>query len=112
MLGWFRPTCPVDPGAKWWVEARLCWLVDKFGLDVLTRRPPILPTAEFFPDQYDGSDGSIRALLDRVCGYMDADPLEQHNLVDNPEYAKQLESLRTRLNRWRREQGHPVAIDE
>ena len=29
---------------------------------------------EFFPDKYDASDGSVRAMLDRVCSYMDADP--------------------------------------
>ena len=74
MFGWFRPTCPVDPQAKDWIENRLQWLADEFGLDVFTRRAPILPLEEFFPDEYDASDESVRVLLDRVCRYMDADP--------------------------------------
>ncbi len=74
MLRWFRPSCPVDPVAKGWIEERLGWLADQFGLDVFTRRALVLPTPEFFPDEYNGTDDSVRALLDRVCAYMDADP--------------------------------------
>ena len=85
MFGWFRPTCPVEPHAKRWIEERLRWLSDQFGFDVFTQRTVILPLAEFFPDPYDGSDGSVRALLDRVCGYMDADPgLVEMELYTNP----------------------------
>lgn len=74
MFGWFRPTCPVDSYAKDWIEGRLQWLAAEFGLNVFTRRAVVLPHYEFFPDKYDGSDESVRVLLDRVCGYMDADP--------------------------------------
>lgn len=74
MFGWFKPTCPVDPRAKRWIEERLDWLTDQFGLDVFTRRAVILPLEEFFPDPYNGGYDSVRTLLDRVCGYMDADP--------------------------------------
>lgn len=75
MFGWFRPTCPVDAAAKAWIEQRLAWLGEEFGLRIFVERPVILPTHEFFPDPYDGSEASIRALLDRVCGYMHVDPL-------------------------------------
>ncbi|MBM4094920.1 MAG: hypothetical protein FJ276_36745 [Planctomycetes bacterium] len=74
MFGWFRPTCPLEPHAKAWTEERLGWLADQFGLDVLNRRAVILPTADFFPDEYDGTEESVRVLLDRLCAYMDADP--------------------------------------
>lgn len=74
MFGWFRPSCPVDPAAKVWVEERLRWLSDQFGLDVFTRRAVILPTEDYFPDPYDQSGESVQALLERVCGYMDVDP--------------------------------------
>lgn len=74
MLGWFRPTCPVDPHAKRWIEQRLSWLSQQFGRDVFTRRALILPLEEFFPDRYDRSTASVRTLADRVCAYMDADP--------------------------------------
>jgi hypothetical protein len=74
VFGWFKPTCPVDSRAKRWVEERLEWLADEFGLDVFTRRAIILPLEEYFPDPYTGSKESVRLLLNRVCGYMDADP--------------------------------------
>jgi hypothetical protein len=71
--------------AKEWIEERLQWLSDEFGHDVFTRRALILPLAEFFPDPYDASDESVRVLMDRVCGYMDADPERvQLRLFDNP----------------------------
>jgi hypothetical protein len=85
MFGWFRPTCPVEPCAKRWIEERLQWLSGQFGLEVFTRRAIVLPLAEFFPDRYDGSDESVRTLLNRVCRYMDADPgLVEMELYTNP----------------------------
>jgi hypothetical protein len=36
--------------------------------------PTVLPTEEFFPDPYDGSETAARVMLDRVCGWMGADP--------------------------------------
>jgi hypothetical protein len=84
MFGFFRPTCPVDPCAKAWIEDRLEWLAGEFDRDVFTRRAVVLPLQEFFPDNYDASDESVRALLNRVCRYMDADPARvELNLFDN-----------------------------
>lgn len=74
MFSWFRPACPVEPYAKRWIEHRLAWLAKQFGLDVFVRRSMILPLQEFFPEKYDGSEESVRVLVDQVCGYMDADP--------------------------------------
>jgi hypothetical protein len=74
MFGWFKPECPVDVAAKRWIEERLHWLSDQFGADTFLRRAMILPTREFFPDPVDGSEASLRNLLDQVCGYMDVDP--------------------------------------
>ncbi|MCA9027154.1 MAG: hypothetical protein KDA86_18235 [Planctomycetaceae bacterium] len=74
MFGWFSPQCPVDIAAKRWIEERLGWLSSQFGRDVFTRRAVILPTEEFFPDHMDGTEASVRTLLNRVCRYMDADP--------------------------------------
>jgi hypothetical protein len=73
MFGWFRPTCPCDPEAKRWVEQRLQWLTGQFGLHILLERPIILPTEEFFPDKWDGSDKSVRMMFRRVCRYMEVD---------------------------------------
>lgn len=74
MFPWSRPACPVDAAAKRWIEDRLTWLVGQFGFEVLRDRPVVLPTAEFFPDPYDGSRRSVRALLDRVCARYDVAP--------------------------------------
>ncbi|HBE71031.1 MAG TPA: hypothetical protein DDW52_23030 [Planctomycetaceae bacterium] len=74
MFGWFKPQCPVDAAAKRWIENRLQWLSEQFGLDTFTRRAVILPTNDFFPDPMDGSKASVRNLLDQVCRYMDVPP--------------------------------------
>jgi hypothetical protein len=74
MFGWSRTTCPLDPEAKAWVEHRLQWLTGQFESSAFTDKPVILPTAEFFPAPYDGSDRSIQTLLDQVCEYMEVDP--------------------------------------
>jgi hypothetical protein len=74
MFGWFRPVCPCDPEAKLWVEQRLRWLTRQFGLHILLERQVILPTAEFFPDAWDGSPKAVRRMFRRVCGYMGVDP--------------------------------------
>lgn len=74
MFGWFKPRCPVDVAAKRWVENRLQWLSKQFGRDTFTRRAVILPTNDFFPDPMDGTEASVRNLLDQVCGFMDVNP--------------------------------------
>ncbi len=79
MFGWlFRPSCPCDPAAKAWVEQRLQWLSEEFDDSAFSGRRVVLPTPRFFPDRYDGSEDTVRALLDRVCDYMDVVP----DLVD------------------------------
>ncbi len=74
MFGWFKPQCPVDGSAKQWIENRLQWLSEQFGRDTFTRRAVILPTTDFFPDPVDGTELSVRNLLDQVCKYMDVKP--------------------------------------
>jgi hypothetical protein len=75
VLHWlFSPSCPCDPAAKAWVEERLQWLTEEFDDHAFNGRPIVMPTPDFFPDPYDGSKTAVRALLDRVCGYMDVAP--------------------------------------
>ena len=73
MFGWFRPSCPLPPPAKQWVEERLEWLADQFGRDVFVRRSVIQPTDDYFPDRYDRSFDAVQNLFEQVCGYMDVD---------------------------------------
>jgi hypothetical protein len=70
MFGWFSPSCPVDNAAKNWIENRVEWLVEQFGIDQFARNVMILPIPEFFPDPFDESRESTRVLLDRVCQYL------------------------------------------
>src|SRR5262245_2880421 len=85
MLEWlFAPSCPCDPAAKEWVEDRLQWLSEEFDDHAFNGREIVLPTPEFFPDDYDASPGSVQVLLERVCGYMDVVPdLVELELVSN-----------------------------
>lgn len=75
MLGWlFPPSCPCDPAAKVWVEERLEWLAEEFDDHAFNGRRIVLPTREFFPDPYDGSQKAARRLFNRVCEFMDVIP--------------------------------------
>lgn len=74
MFGLFKPSCPCDPPAKAWVETRLQWLAQQFPHSAFCGRPVVLPIPEFFSDPYDFSEEAARKLLDRVCGFMGADP--------------------------------------
>jgi hypothetical protein len=74
MLNWFRPVCPCDEAAKAWVERRLAWLCDEFTNHAFSGRDIVLPTPEFFPKGYDGSERSVRRLVKQVCEYMDVVP--------------------------------------
>ena len=52
----------------------MLWLVEEFGRDALRGAVVVLPTDEFFPDQFSGDEGAARALVDRVCAYMGVAP--------------------------------------
>jgi hypothetical protein len=73
-MNWFTPKCPVDADEKAWIEESILWLVDEFGVNTLRSANVILPTEEFFPDAFSEDEDDVRALLDRVCGYMSVDP--------------------------------------
>jgi hypothetical protein len=76
LVGWFRskPECPIDAEMRRWVDHRWRWLVGEFGVDRVREARLILPTPEFFPDPYRGTEEDARRVLDRVCGYMGIDP--------------------------------------
>lgn len=70
MLSWLRRTCPIEPGAKRWIEDRLGWLLGQFGEERLLNCNFVVPSREHFPDRYDSSERAARALFDRICGFM------------------------------------------
>lgn len=72
-MGWFTPKCPVDPETKEWIDEAFQWLVDELGIEVIRQTEVVLPIPDYFPDEFDGSESSVRTMLARVCAYMDVD---------------------------------------
>jgi hypothetical protein len=92
MFGWhlLPASCPVDPNTRDWIESRVRWLVDQFGLERVRALPVVLPNREFFPDRYEPSRfESVRALLDRVCELMEVDP-SRVELVFHSDHSKRV----------------------
>ena len=70
----FGSKCPVDEKTRNWVDGRMAWLANEFGLENWWDTPLIEPNDTYFPDRFDRSERSVRQMLDRVCGYMGVDP--------------------------------------
>jgi hypothetical protein len=64
--------CPVDAAEQAWIQQSMQWFTGQFG-DASLTGPVVLPTREFFPPPFSGSDDDVRALVRRVAGYMGAD---------------------------------------
>ena len=73
-MSWFTPKCPVEVEDKVWIEESMLWLIEEFGGDTLRNGTVVLPTDEFFPDPFSEEEDGVRALVDRVCGYMGVEP--------------------------------------
>src|SRR5262245_42758672 len=70
MFGFGKPQCPLDFDEKVWIERRMAWLANSFGVERMLKAPVIEPTAEFFPDVYRGTDEDVEKILDRLCVFM------------------------------------------
>jgi hypothetical protein len=68
-----RPRCPVVEREQHWIESSMDWFRGQFG-DAAIRRPVILPTDDYFPGTYTGTDAEVHAVVRRVSGYMGVDP--------------------------------------
>jgi hypothetical protein len=76
LLDWLRPApkCPVEPEMRAWIDSRWKWLEEQFGVAFLRGRDVILPSPDYFPEPYEGSEDDIRRMIERVCEYMSIDP--------------------------------------
>ena len=75
MLGWlFEPKLPVSPEEREWVDSSLDWLLETFGEERFQQVTVVLPTPEFFPQEWDGTPACARIALKQVCRYMRVDP--------------------------------------
>lgn len=68
---WSTPTCPVEEDDKIWIDESMQWLLEEFGKKTFRDVTLVLPTDEFFPDEYFGDEDDAEALVTRVCNYMD-----------------------------------------
>ena len=66
--------CPVDPDQQKWVDYRFGWLEQQFGSEAAKNCPVILPTPEYFPDPYNGTQSDGQQMFERICRYMNVDP--------------------------------------
>lgn len=73
-MRWFTPKCPVEEDDKTWIEESMLWLIEEFGTDTLRDVTVILPTDEYFPDEFSEDEDDVQALVRRLCGYMGVDP--------------------------------------
>jgi hypothetical protein len=73
-FGFFRRSCPVDAETRSWVDRRMKWLADEFGLESWWHAKAIEPTDAYFPDRFDSSEHAVRRMLDRVCSFMGIEP--------------------------------------
>jgi len=91
----FREDPPIEEEDRHWVHRRMKFLADRFGMSQLRLRRSVEPTAEFFPDPYDGTEAAARNLLVRVCPVMEV-PAAQVDLKfyndhrDCPEHSLEL----------------------
>ena len=74
LFGWPKPKCPVGLREKAWVEMRLRWLGEQFGVERLARGEVILPTEQYFPADFDQTPAAAREILDRVCPFFGIPP--------------------------------------
>ncbi len=75
--------------------------VQFFGLDRIQRGTVVLPTPEFFPDDFHDTPESVAAALARVCGFMDVNP-GRLRLELIPDVGRETENaLRNSLPHWR-----------
>jgi HEAT repeat protein len=85
LFGWPKPKCPVGLREKAWIEMRLRWLGEQFGVERLARGEVILPTEQYFPADFDQTPAAARALLDRVCSFMGVGPTQVDLVVHRQE---------------------------
>jgi hypothetical protein len=65
----YGPKVLLPGGPEQWIEDSLDWLIGRFGVEPLRRRP-VLPS-EFVPAGYDGSERAARELCLKVCAWME-----------------------------------------
>jgi len=87
-----RPRLPVREEERLWVDEGFRRLGRMVGWSRLQNARVILPTDEYFPDPWNGTQTALTLLFRRVCGYMQVDP-ERVDLEIIPDSSGLLELL-------------------
>jgi hypothetical protein len=66
-----HPRCPVEDRERIWIEQSIEWLRSQFGEAPLSAAV-VLPTSEYFPPPFSGSDENVRTTVRSVASYMGA----------------------------------------
>lgn len=75
VFGRFFTRSPLhDPREKAWVESRMQWLSEQFGVDVLRNAKVLLPTEEHFPEPFTGQREDAERVLKRLCQQLQIQP--------------------------------------
>jgi hypothetical protein len=72
LVWWRSRTCPVRVEEQQWIERELHWLRAQLGTAAL-HSEVIVPTPEFFPEQYAATPEDAAEVLRRVCRQMAVD---------------------------------------
>jgi hypothetical protein len=91
-MAWLRPRCPVSDRERDWIEENMQWLRGEFGDDRLTA-PVTLPTKDFFPPPFSGSDADVLGVVTAVARYMGATGEVLVAFTDDYDHAQQLARL-------------------
>jgi hypothetical protein len=75
MWSWlFPPRCPIGTEEKVWVESRMTWLAQQFGVERMLKAQVIEPTDEYFPEAYHGTEEDAQRMFRKLLGFLDIDP--------------------------------------
>lgn len=88
----FTAKCPVGDIEREWVETSLQRFVELFGEDTLRAVRVVLPTKEFFPDEWHSPKDCAEKLLVRVCAYMGVarERIELETVCEEPDELRKL----------------------
>jgi hypothetical protein len=104
MLG-FSAKLPIANKDRQWVDEGFNRLEKAVGRYRMLEARVILPTAEDFPDPYDGTTEAAEQLLRRVCAYMGVD----RRSIDFEVFGDETEELRGMLPEWHGSHGNQAA---
>jgi hypothetical protein len=75
MWNWlFPPRCPIGTEEKVWVESRMTWLAQQFGVERMLKAQVIEPTDEYFPEAYHGTEEDAQRMFRKLLGFLNIDP--------------------------------------